>query len=55
MFEKYKKNPVKFTIQRLLFSSAVKNDTEKIFITPRGFRYIIEKIKTIEPTCPHII
>ena len=32
--QKYKKkNPAKFTLEGLLFSSAIKNDTEKIFIT----------------------
>ena len=33
MFEKYKKNPIKFTLEGLHFSSAIKNDTEKIFVT----------------------
>ena len=33
MFEKYKKASVKFTLEGLLFSSAIKNDTEKIFVT----------------------
>ena len=29
IFEKYKKNPVKFTLEGLLFSSAIKNETKK--------------------------
>ena len=33
MFEKYKKNPVKFTLEGLPFSSAFKYDTKKIFVT----------------------
>ena len=36
MFEKYKKSPVRFTLKGLLFSSAIKNKTEKIFITTNG-------------------
>ena len=36
MFEKYKKNPVKFTLAGLLFLSAIKNETEKIFVTTNG-------------------
>ena len=36
MFEKHKKNPVKFNLKRLLFSSTIKNDTEKIFVTLDG-------------------
>ena len=36
MFEKYKRNPIKFTLEGLLFSSAIKNDTEKIFVTTSG-------------------
>ena len=36
MFKKCKKNPVKFTLKGLLFSSAIKNDTEKIFVTTSG-------------------
>ena len=35
--QKYKKkNPAKFTLEGLLFSSAIKNDTEKIFVTTSG-------------------
>ena len=30
------KKPAKFTLKGLLFSSAVKNDTEKIFVTTGG-------------------
>ena len=33
VFEKYKKNSVKFTIKRLLFLGAIKNEKEKIFAT----------------------
>ena len=29
MFEKYKKNPVKFTLEGLLFLSAIKNEQKK--------------------------
>ena len=36
MFKKYKKSPVKFTLEGLLFSSAIKDKTEKIFITTNG-------------------
>ena len=36
MFEKYKKISVKFTLEGLLFSSAIKNETEKIFVTTNG-------------------
>ena len=36
MTEKYKKNQAKFTLEGLLFSSSVQNDTEKIFITTAG-------------------
>ena len=36
MIEKYKKNQAKFTLEGLLFSSSVQNDTEKIFITTAG-------------------
>ena len=31
-----KKTPAKFTLEGLLFSSAIKNDTEKIFVTTGG-------------------
>ena len=33
VFEKYKKNSFKFTIKRLLFLGAIKNEKEKIFAT----------------------
>ena len=36
MFDKYKKNAVKNILGGLLFSSAIKNDTEKIFIVVGG-------------------
>ena len=36
MFEKYKKNSVKFSLEGLLFSSKIKNETEKIFVTVGG-------------------
>ena len=36
MFEKYKKNSVKFSLEGLLFWSAIKNETEKIFLTIGG-------------------
>ena len=36
MFEKYKKNSVKFRFEGLLFSSAIKNETGKIFVTVGG-------------------
>ena len=36
MFEKYKKNPIKFTLEGLLFLSAIKNETEKMFVTTNG-------------------
>ena len=36
MFEKYKKNSVKFSLEGLLFSSATKNETEKMFVTVGG-------------------
>ena len=32
-----KKNFVKFSLERLLFSNAIKNDTGKIFVTVGGF------------------
>ena len=33
MLEKYKKNSAKFSLEGLLFSSAIKYETEKIFVT----------------------
>ena len=36
MFEKYKKNSVKFSLKGLLFLSAIKYETEKIFVTVGG-------------------
>ena len=36
MFEKYKKNSVKFSLEGLLVSSALKNEMEKIFVTVGG-------------------
>ena len=36
MFEKYKKNSVKFSLEGLLVSSARKNEMEKIFVTVGG-------------------
>ena len=33
MFKKYEKYSIKFTLEGLLFSSAIKIDTEKIFVT----------------------
>ena len=33
VLEKYKKNSFKFSLEGLLFSSAIKNETEKIFVT----------------------
>ena len=36
MFEKYLKNLVNFTLEGLLFSSGIKNETEKIFVTSNG-------------------
>ena len=36
MFEKYKKNSVKFSLEGLLFSSAIKNEMEKILVTVGG-------------------
>ena len=36
MIEKYKKNQAKFTLEGLLFSSSVQNDTENFFITTAG-------------------
>ena len=36
MFEKYKKDPVKFSLEGLLFLSAIKNETEKVFVTVGG-------------------
>ena len=36
MFKKYKKNSVKFNPEGLLFLSAIKNETEKIFVTVGG-------------------
>ena len=32
----FEKNPVKFTLEGLLFSSRIKNGTEKIFVTTGG-------------------
>ena len=31
MFNKYARNKVRFALERILFSSSIKNDTEKIF------------------------
>ena len=36
MFKKYLKKSVKFSLEGLLFSSAIKNETEKIFVTVGG-------------------
>ena len=36
IFEKHKKNPVKFSLEGLLFLSAIKNEMEKIFVTVGG-------------------
>ena len=36
MFEKYEKNSVKFSLEGLLFFNAIKNKTEKIFVTVGG-------------------
>ena len=36
MIDKYKKNPVKFTLGELLFPSSVQNGTKKVFITSTG-------------------
>ena len=36
MFEKYKRNSVKFNLEGLLFLSATKNETEKILTTVGG-------------------
>ena len=36
MFEKYKKNSVKFSLEGLHYSSAIKNEMEKIFLTVGG-------------------
>ena len=36
MFEKYKKNLVKFSLDGLLFFRSIKNETEKIFVTVGG-------------------
>ena len=33
MFHKYKKNAVTFILKGMFFSSAIRSDTEKIFIT----------------------
>ena len=49
--EKYKKCPVKFTLEGLLFPSAIKNDTEKIFITTSGLtdaKYALANGKTYQ-------
>ena len=49
--EKYKKYPVKFTLEGLLFPSAIKNDTEKIFITTSGLadaKYALANGKTYQ-------
>ena len=36
MFEKYKKNPFKFILEGVLFSSTIKNEPEKTFVTTHG-------------------
>ena len=36
MFDKYARNKVRFTLEGILFSSSVKNDTEKIFLQTTG-------------------
>ena len=36
MFEKYLKNSVKFSLEGLLFSRAIKSETENIFVTVGG-------------------
>ena len=36
MLEKYKKYPIRFNLKDMLFSSSIKTDTEKIFVTILG-------------------
>ena len=36
MFQKHKKTPVKFSLKGLPFSSAIKNEMEKILVTVGG-------------------
>ena len=51
MFEKYKKNSVKFSLEGLLFSSTIKNETEKIFVTVGGLmdaKYSLVNVKLYE-------
>ena len=51
MFEKYKKNSVKFSLEVLLFSSTIKNETEKIFVTVGGLmdaKYSLVNVKLYE-------
>ena len=36
IFEKYKKYAARFRLEGLLFSSSIKNDAEKIFLTTNG-------------------
>ena len=36
MFEKYKKNSVKFSLEGLLFLGTIKNEMEKILVTVGG-------------------
>ena len=47
MFEKYIKNPVKFTLEGLLFSSVIKNDKEKIFVIKKKYLLIDAKYGVI--------
>ena len=36
MLEKYKKYPIRVNLKDMLFSSSIKTDTEKIFVTTLG-------------------
>ena len=54
MFQKYKKRPVKFSLEVLLFSSKIKNGTEKILVTVSGLmdaKYSLIRGKLYQTIC----
>ena len=54
MFQKYKKRLVKFSLEVLLFSSKIKNGTEKILVTVSGLmdaKYSLIRGKLYQTIC----
>ena len=52
MFNKYKKNKVRFSVEGLLFSSSMASNTEKIFLVTNGlsgakYGLIIDKLNQV--------